>query len=181
MFEAHEAQILAYAMRRTIQLADAEDAAAEVFTIAWRRVSDIPDDALPWLYGVARRVLANQRRGGLRRLNLVRHVEDDVPTPDHLGTDQDSPGIIALARLQPGDQELLRLVAWEDLDHAEIATVLGITSNAVAIRLHRARQRFAAMLGEVESERGLKGLALSRTFRWRRATHDAAPEGVGDD
>ncbi|MEO7229495.1 MAG: sigma-70 region 4 domain-containing protein, partial [Candidatus Limnocylindrales bacterium] len=106
---------------------------------------------------------------------------DDLPTPQHLGTDQDAPGIVALARLRPGDQEVLRLVAWEDLDHAQIATVLGITANAVAIRLHRARQRFATTLAEVESERGLKGSARSRTFRWRRATHDAAPEGVGDD
>ncbi|MEO5917978.1 MAG: sigma factor, partial [Candidatus Limnocylindrales bacterium] len=115
LFEAHEAQILAYAMRRTAQLADAEDAAAETFTIAWRRLNDMPSDALPWLYGVARRVLANQRRGGLRRLNLMSRLGDDLPTPQHLGTDQDAPGIVALARLRPGDQEVLRLVAWEDL------------------------------------------------------------------
>lgn len=151
LFTEHQRAVLAYAMRRTSTLADAEDAAAETFTIAWRRLDDIPEDAaLPWLYGVARRVLANQRRSTSRRDRLAAALgrgEDDVRTPLRLGDDVDAPAFRALATLSAADQEVLRLVAWEELGNQAIAEVLGITPNAVAIRLHRARQRFAAALG----------------------------------
>ena len=62
------------------------------------------------------------------------------------GEDLDGPAFVALASLSPADQELLRLVAWEELGNQQIAAVLGITPNAVAIRLHRARARFADAL-----------------------------------
>lgn len=145
LFQAHERRVLAFALRRTTSPADAEDAAAETFTIAWRRIDQVPDDALPWLLAVARRVIANQRRGSQRRAWLFQKLgrqaarasvsisEDDPP---------DGPALAALARLRPDDRELLRLVAWEELDQRGIAQVLGISANAVAIRLHRARRRF---------------------------------------
>jgi RNA polymerase sigma-70 factor (ECF subfamily) len=163
LFEANHRQILAYALRRTETVVDAEDATAETFSVAWRRRADIPvgPDALPWLYGVARRVLANQRRGNERRWRLrTRIVEGSVGT--HAGVEAPTPALDALARLRPDDRELLRLVAWEELSHAEIGRVLGITANAVAIRLHRARARFAAELGRTP-ERDVKGSAAART------------------
>ncbi len=145
LFQAHERRVLAYALRRTSSPADAEDAAAETFTIAWRKIDQVPDDALPWLLGVARRVIANQRRGGQRRAwlfhKLGRHAAPaSVSTP--ADDPEEGPALAALARLRPDDQELLRLVAWEELDQRGIAQVLGISANAVAIRLHRARKRF---------------------------------------
>ncbi len=141
LFEAHHARVLAYALRRTSSSADAEDVAAETFIIAWRKCHQIPADALPWLYGVARRILANQRRGALRRLRLTLRLRPAEQTEERLGTDN-GPAMAALARLRPDDQEVLRLVAWEGLDHAQIAHVLGVSVNAVAIRLYRARRRF---------------------------------------
>lgn len=159
LVEACQARVLAYALRRSDSFADAEDVAAETFAVAWRRRDSLPQsmdpstpaDALPWLLGVARRVLANQRRGQRRRLALTWRVGADVATPRHslvtrLGEDADSPTMTALRRLAPADQELLRLVAWEELDHAQIAVMLDISPNAVAIRLHRARRRFRAIL-----------------------------------
>ena len=150
LVRAHERAVLAYAMRRTATAADAEDAAAETFVIAWRKLESVPsavDDALPWLYAVARRVLANQRRGIGRRERLAGLLQvRDVPTPQPIGEARDGPAFEALATLSASDQELLRLVAWEELGNQEIAVVLGITTNAVAIRLHRARQRFSAAL-----------------------------------
>jgi RNA polymerase sigma factor (sigma-70 family) len=157
LFRAHERAVLAYAMRRTATLADAEDAAAETFAIAWRKLDAVPaaiDDALPWLYAVARRVLANQRRGIGRRERLAALLQvRDVPTPHPVGEATDGPAFQALATLSAADQELLRLVAWEELGNQQIAVVLGITANAVAIRLHRARQRFSAALKSIDPTR----------------------------
>jgi RNA polymerase sigma-70 factor, ECF subfamily len=69
LFRDHAGAVRVYAARRA-GLGDADDVVAEVFVIAWRRIDDLPEDPLPWLLGVARRVLANRRRvrcGGRRR------------------------------------------------------------------------------------------------------------------
>jgi RNA polymerase sigma factor (sigma-70 family) len=183
LFIEHQRHVLAYAMRRTRALADAEDAAAETFAIAWRRLDAIPAaEPLPWLYGVARRVLANQRRGNGRRERLAALLrpEDDVATPIRVGEDLDGPASASLASLSPGDQEVLRLVAWEELGHREIAQVLGITPNAVAIRLHRARARFAHALARTTGEDDLKDPARSRTSTDVTGTKRAAWKGAAE-
>ena len=163
LFGAHSAAVLAYAARRTANEADAEDVVAETFVVAWRRLADAPAEPRAWLYGIARRVLANQRRAAERRTSLVRRLASfaarAAPT-----SPSEVPAIEALAMLRPDDQELLKLVAWEELTHAEIAEVLGISLNAVAIRLHRARQRFAATLATRHTE-DLKDSDASRTHR----------------
>jgi RNA polymerase sigma-70 factor (ECF subfamily) len=166
LFEAHFEPLLAYARRRTPQLSDAEDLVAETFSVAWRRLDRLPrahEQQLPWLYGVARRLLANQRRGAARRLRLLDRLRSTVAAPP---AGHPAPGIIAtLAALPERDQELLRLIAWEGLTHAEAALVLGISPNAVAIRLHRARERL---------RRTMKGSAAIRTFPgWRRSVRRA--------
>jgi RNA polymerase sigma-70 factor (ECF subfamily) len=61
----------------------------------------------------------------------------------------------AFARVPADQRELLALVAWEELHSRQIATVLGCSTNAVRIRLHRARRRLA-----VELER--EGIAVKR-------------------
>jgi RNA polymerase sigma factor (sigma-70 family) len=179
LFSAHQRSVLAYAIRRSASHADAEDVAAETFVIAWRKLHAVPEDALPWLYAVARRVLANQRRGLGRRERLAAAFRlKDVPTPMRVGDDVDGPTFQALATLSPSDQELLRLVAWEELGNQQIATVLGISSNAVAIRLHRARARFAEALGRTSLASDLKYPDPSRTSTDVTGTQSAAWEGV---
>lgn len=181
LFAAHQRAVLAYAMRRSETLADAEDAAAETFVVAWRRLSAIPDESLPWLYAVARRVLANQRRGNGRRERLAALLRvEDVPTPVRAGEDLDGPVFDALASLSPADQEVLRLVAWEDLRNNQIAEVLGITANAVAIRLHRARTRFTDALARTSGEDDLKDPGPGRTSSDVTGTHGAAWKGVAE-
>ena len=96
------------------------------------------------------------------------------------GEDHDGPAFAALASLPPADQELLRLVAWEELGNQEIAVVLGVTPNAVAIRLHRARARFADALARSSVENDLKDLDPSRTSADVKGTHRAAWKGVGE-
>lgn len=181
LFREHQRPVLAYAMRRTPTVADAEDVTAETFIIAWRKMDAVPAEALPWLYAVARRVLANHRRGSGRRerLSALLRIED-VPTPMRAGEDQDGPAVAALASLSPADQELLRLVAWEELGHQEIATVLGITPNAVAIRVHRARARFADALAGKSGHDDLKGSDPSRTSVDVKGTHGAAWKGAAE-
>lgn len=180
LFADHERPVLAYAMRRTRSAADAEDAAAETFAIAWRKLETVPTDALPWLYAAARRVLANQRRGSGRRERLASLLRvEDVPTPMRLGEDLDGPASRALAMLKPAEQEILRLMVWEELGNQQIAKVLGITPNAVAIRLHRARARFADALGKTSGVVDLKGSDPSRTSTDVTGTNSAAWKGVG--
>lgn len=146
-------RITAYAARRCRSPQDAADVVAETFTIAWRRVRDLPagEQALLWLYGVARKVLANHFRGEVRRQSLS--VELDTELAD-LYADPASMELRLIGQvfrtLPEGDRELLSLVAWEGLEREEIATVLGLTRNAVRVRLHRARRRFARALAEAD-------------------------------
>lgn len=175
IFTECQRPVLAYAMRRTTSLADAEDVASETFAIAWRKLDSIPvAEPLPWLYAVARRVLANHRRGLGRRERLAALLRvEDVATPIPTGEDRDGPAFAALAQLSPADQEVLRLVAWEELGNQQIAAVLGITANAVAIRLHRARARFAEALAKIVSD-DLKYPDPSRTSTDVKGTNGAA-------
>jgi RNA polymerase sigma factor (sigma-70 family) len=180
LFIEHQRAVLAYAMRRAPTAADAEDVASETFTIAWRKFEAIPlDEPLPWLYAVARRVVANQRRGHGRRERLAALLvrEDDVPTPLRAGVDLDAPAYAALSTLSAADQEVLRLVAWEELGNQAIAQVLGITANAVAIRLHRARTRFADALAQI-APADLKYPGMIRTSAPVKGT-DGAAQGKG--
>jgi len=176
LFTEYQRPVLAYAMRRTSSVADAEDVAAETFTIAWRKIDAVPaTEPLPWLYAVARRVLANHRRGLGRRERLAALLRvDDVATPIRAGEDRDGAAFTALASLAPADQELLRLVAWEELGNQQVAAVLGITPNAVAIRLHRARSRFADSLVRDAPDDDLKYLDPSRTSAKVKGTNGAA-------
>ena len=70
----------------------------------------------------------------------------------------DTPAARAFRALPEQDRELLSLVAWEELDTAQLATVLGISRNAVRIRLHRARKRFAKLLTAPLANRKLVAL-----------------------
>jgi RNA polymerase sigma-70 factor (ECF subfamily) len=161
LFERHHRNVLAYCLRRARIPADAEDATAETFSIAWRRRRELPPEALPWLYGTARRVLANQRRGGSRWTGLLDRLRS-LPAQQAPGRTTAGPALDALALLREADREILRLLAWEELSHAEIAASLGITVNAVAIRIHRARQRYATAYRSLGGERS-KESSSSRT------------------
>jgi RNA polymerase sigma-70 factor (ECF subfamily) len=150
VYAANHAPILGYALRRTAGPDDAADVLAETFLTAWRRLDELPsgDDARLWLYGVARRVLANYYRGERRRNALADRLKGELAhsyVPPEL-TGESARVATALRALPERDRELLTLAAWEGLDHGQIAVVLGCSRNAVRIRLHRARTRLAAEL-----------------------------------
>lgn len=149
LFSAHAGAVRAYARRR-VDPAAADDAVSEVFVIAWRRLDDVPDDALPWLLGCARNVLAHQSRRFRRDHALLDRLAAEGALGSAVGTDR---GLArALAQLTANDRELLLLIAWEGLEPGQAARVLGCSRNALAVRLHRARKRLAAALSEADAD-----------------------------
>ncbi len=150
LYRRHYGAVLAYCVRRTAR-ADADEAAAETFAVAWRRRADVPagDRALPWLYGVARRVLSHQRRSAARfrrlRAKVTALQPPPPPRPDTVVVERQEYARVraAVAGLAPNDREVLLLSAWEGLSHAEIAAALGCSQAAVDKRLVRAKQRLA--------------------------------------
>ncbi|MGW2045261.1 RNA polymerase sigma factor [Streptomyces sp. NPDC001858] len=151
-----------YLLRRTS--ADmVDDVLAEAMLVLWRRIDDVPglgpaprslpdpDDVLPWCYGVARGCLANARRADGRRLRLVERLmrtqeQQSAGVADH------SELHAALAALGAVDREVVRLWAWEGLAPGQIAEATGLTSNAVSIRLHRAKKKLAEQLRRKHDE-----------------------------
>ena len=150
VYAANFGPILGYVLRRTQNADDAADVVAETFLTAWRRLDELPsgDRTRLWLYGVARRVLANHRRGERRRSDLSDRLGAELSgvhrDPEFTG-ELASIGA-AFRSLPDADRELLGLVAWECLDNAQIAVVLGCSRNAVRVRLHRARARFSSAM-----------------------------------
>jgi RNA polymerase sigma-70 factor, ECF subfamily len=148
-FRAHYADVLAYGLRRLGDRAAADDVASETFVVAWRHRNTLPDEALPWLYGVARRVLLNERRAARRRERLDARLggECSVSAGDPADIVSERATILAaLGRLSEPEREALRLAAWEGLSRDRAAAVLGCSRNAYAIRLYRARRRLARHL-----------------------------------
>lgn len=158
LYRTHYDAILGYAARRT-DPATARDVAADTFLVAWRRPAAIPHDpdaVRLWLYGVARRTLANTQRSAGRSERvaaklLASSTESAELTPDL------ADGVVERARIRQAlgtlsaiDQETLRLVAWEGLDLAGAAEVMGCSRSLMAVRLHRARGRMAKALRIVE-------------------------------
>ena len=150
------AAVLGYVLRRCENSDDAADAIAETFLIAWRRLDEVPDGEgrRLWLYGTARRVLANQRRGDRRRLALIQRLRTELmerpglPEPDGALAEMAE----AFGRLSEADREVLALEGWEGLTPAQIAAVLGCSANAARIRLHRARRRLAGHLAKQQAD-----------------------------
>lgn len=153
LYERHHGDVWRYVARRIVG-SDVGDVVAEVFLVAWRRLGDVPSgSALPWLYGVARLVLANEVRGRRRWKELTLRVaaEPDLSvTVDHADEVVSQHDVaVAFNRLSAADQEVLRLVAWERLTAVEAAVALGQSRATCAMRLMRARRRLRAQLRAV--------------------------------
>jgi len=150
---SHARPVLAYCLRRAAH-ADAHDAAAEVFSIAWRRFDDVPegDAARYWLLAAARRVLSNQRRAQRRRRRLMQRIgslaQTPLPAPEIVvvRSAQDREVIRALQSMSEKDREILFLIVWDELPRPEVSALLGISEEAVHKRYQRALQRLERLL-----------------------------------
>jgi len=146
--------LLAYALRRVEQPEDAADVVAETFLVAWRRRADMPagGEARLWLYGVARRVLANHHRAGVRRERLGERLRCEIKAAISADPGSEVPARLtvraALARLGELDREVLMLTVWEGLEPREVAAVLRVSPAAVRTRLSRARARLRDLVGD---------------------------------
>lgn len=107
--------VKAYVLRRT-QSPAADDLVVEVFLVCWRRMNEVPLEPLPWLLGIARRVLSTSTTASRG-------------APPGLGS---------------SDRELLRLIAWERLSPRQAAVILGVSSSRTRAHLLFARRRFPA-------------------------------------
>jgi RNA polymerase sigma-70 factor (ECF subfamily) len=157
-------------LARRTDAATADDVLAETLLVCWRRLDDVPDEALPWAYGVARNCLANAQRGARRQERLAAKIAvvdppaASIPGPGEAG---DADLTDALAALREEDAELLHLWAWEQLTAGEIAIVLDVTPNAASIRLHRAREKLKEELVRRKTE-GPAGHEETTTTEGRR-------------
>jgi RNA polymerase sigma-70 factor (ECF subfamily) len=153
LYRAHAGAVLAYARRRT-DGATADDVVADVFLTAWRRLADVPSDPLPWLLGIARRILANRRRGEARSAALhhrLARTAQPQASDDRRGGSFDEGVESALRALSDRDREILLLVAWDGLEPARAARALGVRPGTFAVRLHRARRRLAKLLADPDA------------------------------
>jgi RNA polymerase sigma factor (sigma-70 family) len=162
VYGEHRLRVLAYCMRRT-NSADAADACAETFLVAWRRADDIPPPpkTLPYLYGIAGRVLSNQLRALHRRSRLDAKLRNlgVAPPVDPAAlivqSARDQEVAAAVQKLKPKDREIVMLHAWEDLPRDTIAAMLGMTRAAVDQRIHRSYQRLARTLEPILDTRAV--------------------------
>jgi RNA polymerase sigma-70 factor, ECF subfamily len=144
--------VLSFVLRR-IGEGEAEDVVAETFLAAWRRISDLPGQPLPWLYGTARRVLGNHWRAGRRREALRAKLNGrpssveaaSLEDPAEYAIDR-SQLVAAFNRLSQSDREILALVAWDGLSPEDAASALGCSPGTFTVRLHRARRRLTEHL-----------------------------------
>lgn len=185
-YEQHAGAIGAYALRRTAA-SDAADVVADTFLVAWRRHEEMPDEphTLPWLYGVARRVLANQRRSRDRRTRLhdrlrTEFVEFDMRSERVEDTEHFQRVASAMTTLSDDDAELLRLTAWEELTPTQLATAMELEPSAVRQRLRRARQRLRSGLADGLSNADASLMAnceLAGRQAWNQCAQNSASGG----
>jgi len=167
LYRAHYAAIVRF-VRRRADIVSAEEVVAETFAITWRRLDDVPAEALPWLYVVARNVLRGERRAATSsrdkaasaaaqhgRRPAGRDPAESVAERDRV--------VQAFATLSDSDREILRLVAWEGLDHCDGALVAGTSRVAFTMRVSRARRRLAAALADFDRAAGCQPIELQES------------------
>ncbi len=166
LVEAHHASLYAFARRRVADPASLEDILAETLMTAWRRRADIPDPALPWLYGVCLRVISTHRRTARRRGRLWRRMTLERQSlgrdpADLVGRRSDI--ISAFAKLSEAQREVLRLIAWDGLSTSEAAEVLGCPPGTFRVRYHRARRELEKHLDSAGHEQVMADHAQEAT------------------
>ncbi|MEU7893771.1 RNA polymerase sigma factor [Nonomuraea sp. NPDC049152] len=119
----------------------ADEVVSETFAIAWRKLDQLPGNALPYLLGIARNVLRDNIRDEIKREGLNHELREWV-SGDVADQVAERLGVLkAMARLTQDERELLVLVAWQGLSTRDAAKVVGCSVPAFKVRLHRARKR----------------------------------------
>ena len=157
-FEALAREVIEPLRRFLVRRTDretADDVLSDTLLVLWRRLDDVPDNAIAWAYGVTRGCLQNAERARRRQTRVAARLAAQPVDPHQVGTDVELAE--ALDRLPDRDRELVRLWAWEQLTPAEIGVVLDLTANAVSIRLHRAKGKLLDELRKTGAGAGHEG------------------------
>jgi RNA polymerase sigma-70 factor (ECF subfamily) len=161
LYRKHFDRVAAYLLSRADR-GLAEEALARTFEVAWRRLGDVPEEPLPWLLGVARRVLADLRRAQGRRGALIERIAETTVEAGEDHAERLSARhrvLAALDALTEPQREVLLLVVWDGLSQREVAAALGCSRGAVALRLRRARARMSSALEQAASAEEAKAHA----------------------
>jgi RNA polymerase sigma-70 factor, ECF subfamily len=160
LYASYADQVFAYASRR-VGSDDAADVVADTFLAAWRRIEDVPEDPLPWLYSAAGNVISNTRRAEFRRVALRSRLAfterlegDDDPAP---AVEARTDIVAAMRLLSAPEREALMLVAWEDLEPRRAAAVMGCSPGTFAVRVHRGRRHLMKLLASPEFDADVAG------------------------
>jgi RNA polymerase sigma-70 factor (ECF subfamily) len=144
-------RLFAYVLTRTNR-ENASDVISSTYLVAWRRFEEVPADPLPWLIGIARRVLADQRRSEARQRAVGQRLREEPSAPRDLGSAVTESLVLrdsirgALARMRPEDRDIVILAAWHGFGTEQLAVTLDCSKSLASLRLHRARRRFARHL-----------------------------------
>lgn len=150
-YTQHLPAVSSYLSRR-VERRYVEDLAADVFAVAWQKRESVTEgEELPWLYRIAANLVSNHRRKVASAASILHllHTEDSAPSPEDMA---DADLADAWKKLKPRDREVLALSVLEDLPIGTIAVALGISANAVSIRLHRAKKTLAKLVTSERSE-----------------------------
>lgn len=157
IFRREAPSLLAYFSRRVQPVEDAADLLSETFVVAWRKVAEIPADPTEvrlWLFGVARKILSQHRRGAVRRTmladrarTLLRHgAVAGLNGQAHEDEDLSAHVRELIRFLNPTEQEIIALVYWDGFTQEEVARIMGRPSATIRSKLARARSHLREQL-----------------------------------
>jgi len=142
-------------VRTLVAESDVDSVVQATFETAWIRFDSIPLlSQRAWLFGVARNHVRNHVRSGRRRVLLVDAIgvslsgEEASMFAGELDGVEIAPLLAALNQMTNDERELIQLLAWYEMEPSEIAVVLGISQNTARVRVHRARKKLSALMGD---------------------------------
>ena len=150
LYEAHSDAVMAYCLRHLAPAA-AEDAVSDTFLTTWRKLDAVPPEPRGWLIVTARNTIRNRYRTQSRALALedrLRNITQLASEAADVTAQRRADLLTALSALTDDEREAILLVSWDGLTGAEAARALGCSHGALRVRVHRARQKMAAALGD---------------------------------
>jgi RNA polymerase sigma-70 factor, ECF subfamily len=158
LYEDSYGALYAYASRR-VGAEAADEIAAETLLVAWRKFDALPSEPLPWLYGVARNMMARNYAARSRDRQMRAVLERERACASESGEAAGDPRLwAAWEQLSAVDREVLALVAWEELSVADGSRALGCSAPVFSVRLYRARRRLQRLLADERSRSRVKPL-----------------------
>ncbi|MGV8845684.1 RNA polymerase sigma factor [Tessaracoccus sp.] len=150
LYQEHVDAVMSHCLRH-LAPSTAEDAVSDTFLVAWRKLDEIPPEPRGWLIVTARNTIRNRYRTQARTMALqdrLRQVTQLAADPADITAERRADLLTALTALNDEEREAILLVAWDGLTGAEAARAMGCSHGALRVRVHRARQKMAAALGD---------------------------------